>query len=442
MHPLLILTIILVLLILGIVKFKIHPFIALIIAGLVLGVASGMPISVSTGHLLEGFASTMKWIGIIMVLGTVIGEILNETGGTERIARTVIRLVGPKRVPLTMGITGYFIAIPVFVDVAYIMLQSITESLSVASRRNVLVVGLSLTAGLTATHALLPPTPGPLAAAGIMEASIGRVILINLVVALFAATAGVLWASIFCRRYKLPYDNLLQEKYRNVEITNTGNSYFKSVGAFAPILLPIILIALGSLAQPGTGVINSRLLESLGIPAVALLLGLFIAALFIKGSIRSGKVNTIIEKSIEKSATVLLITGAGGAFGGVIKAAQIGDSAATLVAQAGFPGYILPFLLAAALTTTTGSITVSMVTSSSIVVSMLPLLNISPEMAVALVGAGSFCVFHANSSFFWLLGKMHQVPPQVLFRTFTVQSLLMGIGGGVGIAVLWLIGVR
>jgi len=119
-----------------------------------------------------------------------------------------------------MGITGYIVAIPVFVDVAYIMLQSITESLSVSSKKNILVVGLSLAAGLTATHALLPPTPGPLAAAGIMEANLGKVIMINFVVAIFATTAGILWATFYCKKFRLSYDEHLTEKYQRIEITD------------------------------------------------------------------------------------------------------------------------------------------------------------------------------------------------------------------------------
>lgn len=440
--PALSLVIVLFLLIFSIIKLNVHPFIALILAAIFLGLSNGMSVEITSGHLLDGFANTLKWIGIIMILGTIIGEILNETGGTEKIAGAVIRTVGKKRLPLTMGITGYIVAIPVFVDVAYIMLQSITESLSVSGKKGILVTGLSLAAGLTATHALLPPTPGPLAAAGIMQADLGRVIMINAVVAIFAATAGILWATTYCKKIKIPYDETLKEKYQHKEISLQKHGFSGIFGAFAPILLPIVLIALGSFARPDTGIFNSTLLQSLGIPVIALLIGVFIAALYIPGSDKTKKINRIIEKSIEKTATVLMITGAGGAFGAVIKASEIGDSVALAVAGAGIPGIILPFILAAALTTTTGSITVSMVTSASIIVSMLPALDLSPELALALIGAGSFCVFHANSSFFWLLSKMHEVPPKILFRTFTVQSLFMGLGGGIGVFVLWLFGVR
>jgi GntP family gluconate:H+ symporter len=442
MSPGLILVIILFVLIFAIVKLNIHPFIALILAGIFLGLATGTPLDQTTDFLLDGFANTIKWIGIIMVLGTVIGEILNETGGAKRIANTVISIVGKKRIPITMGVTGYIIAIPVFVDVAYIMLQPITESLSVTSKRNILVVGLSLAAGLTATHALLPPTPGPLAAAGIMEANLGKVIMINFVVAIFATAGGLFWANIYCKKVNLTYDEYLKEKYKGIEITQAKRNLSESFGAFAPIFLPIFLIALGSFARPESGIFDSELLQSLGIPTIALIIGIMIASLYIRGKDKTNKLNKIFDQAIVKSAIVIMITGAGGAFGAVIKASQIGDSVASTVVEAGIPGFILPFILAAALTTSTGSLTVSMVTSSSIIVSMIPTLNMSPELAVALIGAGSFCIFHANSSFFWLLSKMHQIPPAILFKTYSVQSLSMGLGGGIGILLLWSFGIR
>lgn len=442
MSVVIILAIILLLLIFAIVWLNIHPFIALILAGILLGLATGMPLDKTAEYLLDGFADTLKWIGIIMVLGTVIGEILNETGGAKRIANTVINMVGKKRVPITMGLTGYIIAIPVFVDVAYIMLQPMTESLSVTSKKNILVIGLSLAAGLTATHALLPPTPGPLAAAGIMEANLGKVIIINFFVALFATSGGLLWSNFYCKKLKLPYDQYLKEKYQNIKIPLEQKNFSKTFGAFAPIFLPIFFIALGSFARPDSCVINSKFIQFLGIPTIALLIGILIAFLYLKSDNRSTHLNRIFDRAIEKSAIVIMITGAGGAFGAVIKASQTGTSVASSIVNAGIPGFIFPFILAAALTTSTGSLTVSMVTTSSIVVSMLPTLNMSPEIAVALIGAGAFCIFHANSSFFWLLSKMHQIPPAILFRTYSVQSLFMGIGGGIGILLLWSFGIR
>jgi GntP family gluconate:H+ symporter len=154
------------------------------------------------------------------------------------------------------------------------------------------------------------------------------------------------------------------------------------------------------------------------------------------------QLRSIMERSIEKAAAVIMITGAGGALGGVIKASPIGSDVSTAITNLGIPGLLLPFLLAAGLTTATGSLTVSMVTSSTIVASMLGSLNLSPEMAVALIGTGSFCVFHANASFFWLLNRLHNIPPNVLYRTYTLQSLCMGLCGLLAVLILRVIGVQ
>ncbi|MHC4535546.1 MAG: GntP family permease [Planctomycetota bacterium] len=439
-----ILTITLLALILAITKFHVHPFLALLCSGIFLGLATGMPMDTTLDSLLEGFAGTLKWIGIVMIFGAVIGEILTETGGSFHIAESTLKLIGEKRVPLAMGCTGYVIAIPVFVDVAYIMLQPITEMLAVRSKRTIIVVGLSLTAGLTATHALLPPTPGPLAAAGLVHANLGKVILINAFVAVFSVLGGLLWILLACGKIELPYDRSIREKVLKEETISERTSQKPSlILSLVPIFLPLCLITLASLSQIESLTISkNRVIQFLGMPVIALLIGLALASLLLKKGCRMQQLRSIVERSIEKAAAVIMITGAGGALGGVIKASTIGSDVSTAVTNLGIPGFLLPFLLAAGLTTATGSLTVSMVTSSTIVASMLGTLNLSPEIAVALIGAGSFCVFHANASFFWLLNRLHNIPPNVLYRTYTLQSLCMGLCGLLAVIILRVVGVR
>jgi len=439
-----ILTITLLALILAITKLHVHPFLALLCSGVFLGLATGMPMGRTLDSLLDGFAGTLKWIGIVIVFGAVIGEILTETGGSFRIAESTLRLIGEKRVPFAMGCTGYVIAIPVFVDVAYIMLQPITEMLAVRSKRTIIVVGLSLTAGLTATHALLPPTPGPLAAAGLVHANLGKVILINAFVAIFSVIGGLLWVLFACGKIELPYDRRIRDKVLQKE-TISERAFQKPslILSLVPIFLPLGLITLASLSQiDSLAISKNSVIQFLGMPVIALLVGLALASLLLKKGCRMQQLRSIVERSIEKAAAVIMITGAGGALGGVIKASPIGSDVSTAITNLGIPSLLLPFLLAAGLTTATGSLTVSMVTSSSIVASMLGSLNLSPEMAVALIGAGSFCVFHANASFFWLLNRLHNIPPNVLYRTYTLQSLCMGLCGLLAVIILRVVGVQ
>jgi GntP family gluconate:H+ symporter len=444
MRDIVLLTIVIILLILSITRFRVHPFVALLLSGIGLGLLTGAsPIAVLEA-LLEGFASTLKWIGIVMILGTVIGEILYKTGAAYSISSSITNRLGEKRVPIAMGLTGYIVAIPVFVDVAYIMLQSITESIAVRSKRTIISVGLSLTAGLTATHALLPPTPGPLAAAGIMGANLGKVIWINIFIAFLVTLGGLLWASLYCRKVTIPYDRELSRRFEQTQTLPVNGPTISTLIALTPIFFPLVLIALGSFSGDGRDHLTARIVQFLGSPTIALFIGVFLAFLLLRKT-KSGRLNQlseIFDNSIQKASVVIMITGAGGAFGGVIKASTIGNSVSEGVLDLGIPGILFPFLLAAAMTTSTGSLTVSLVTTSSIVAPMTGVLNLSPEMAVALIGSGSFCVIHANSSFFWLFSRLHQVRPGVLLRTMTGQSLVMGLSGLLGVLVLRIMGVH
>jgi GntP family gluconate:H+ symporter len=315
--------------------------------------------------------------------------------------------------------------------------------LAVRSKRSIIVVGLSLTAGLTATHALLPPTPGPLAAAGLVQANLGKVILINAFVAVFSVIGGLLWILLACGKIELPYDRSIREKVLQEETIPERTSQKPSlILSLVPIFLPLCLITLASLSQiESLAFSKNRFIQFLGMPVIALLIGLAMASFLLKKGSRMKQLRSIVERSIKKAAAVIMITGAGGALGGVIKASTIGSDVSAAVTNLGIPGFLLPFLLAAGLTTATGSLTVSMVTSSTIVASMLGSLNLSPEMAVALIGAGSFCVFHANASFFWLLNRLHNIPPNVLYRTYTLQSLCMGLCGLLAVIILRVVGV-
>ncbi|TWT83622.1 High-affinity gluconate transporter [Planctomycetes bacterium CA13] len=434
---------VLVMLLVAITRWKIHPFLALLISSLLLGPVSGLAPMETVESFLSGFAGTMKWIGVVIVLGALIGELLSQSGGTLKIAHTILDFVGTKRLPLAMGLTGYVVSIPAFVDIAYIMLRPIVEVLAVKSRRNVLVVGLSLAAGLTASHALLPPTPGPLATAAILDADIGRVIMINVVVAAFAVLGGLLWATLYCRNVRLPEDDALRDKLHQSTTedqceSEASPSFFSAI---APILLPLVLIAVGALLSNEQEDGLAAIVQFLSMPVVALLCGILVGMFLLRRGTRLAKLSGLVEKSIESSAVVLMITAAGGGFGGVIKATGVGDDIAAMFVQSHLPSILFPFLLAATLTTATGSLTVSMVTSSSVVASMLPSLGLSPEFAVALIGAGSLCIIHANSSFFWLLSRLHNIPPDVLYRTYSVQSVCMSLGGLMGAFLLHLFGV-
>lgn len=443
MAPLLVLLVVLLLLILSVSRWKWHPFIALVLAGMALGLCSGLGGKTTVDLLAQGFGNTMKWIAIVVILGAFIGEVLRETGGALRIARSVLRVFGVKRLPWAMGFTGYLVSIPVFVDVAYIVLQPVTEAIAVSAKKPVLMIGLALTAGLTVSHTLLPPTPGPLAVASLLEADIGRMLLINGVVGLFALAGGILFVINYCSNSWIDYDEeLKKEHFGKKEITETTDIRKESsLLDLLPIIVPIALMALGAFLQPNEAGFLAEFLGFISTPMVAVLAGAGIAGLQYRRKEKNGSISHLVEQAIIKSALVIMITGAGGAFGFLIRESGVQDSLSIFFTSVPFLGFFLPFFIAAILTTATGSITVSLIGAASIVGPMVEVLPYSPELLAALIGCGSFCVFHANSSFFWLLNRLHKVPVETLYRTYTIQSLVMGFSGLTGVGILYLLGI-
>ena len=393
---------VLILLVVSISCWHLHPFIALILAALGLGLLVGLDGKSTTEVLLNGFGATLKWIAVVVILGAFIGEVLNETGGALRISDKVLKWVGKKRLPWAMGITGYLVSIPVFVDVAYILFHPITEALSKRSKTPVIVVGLALTAGLTVSHTLMPPTPGPLAVASLLEANIGRMLLINAFLAIFVVVAGVLWAKLYCKRFLLPFDtNPISDQ---LEVPAQEKSPEKN---------------------------GSVLLDLLPISAIQFVI-----------VTKKSDFSRLVESAIVKSALVIMITGAGGAFGYVIRESGIQNALGDYFSTVPYIGFLLPFIIAAVLTSATGSITVSLIGAASIIGPLAPSLPYSPEMLAGLIGCGSFCVFHANASFFWLLNRLHDIPVNTLYKTYTLQSLIMGLSGLLGVGILLLLGVK
>lgn len=431
----------LLLLIFSISKWKVHPFIALILVALALGMSLGMGGEKTVEVLLQGFSETLRWIAIIIILGAFIGEVLQETGGAFRISNRIVKGVGEKKLPWAMGFTGYLVSIPVFVDVAYILLQPVTESLAVKSKKPVLYLGLALAAGLTVSHTLIPPTPGPMAVASLLKVDMGNMLMINLIVAACAMAGGVLFVIYFVKDAWLDYDKKLAETTttddtKAIDKLAAGHLFFDIL----PILIPILLIGSGAFLDFSEDSLIGTIFNFISLPLIAVLFGAFIAIFQLKSVDKRSTINRLVEQAILKSALVIMITGAGGSLGYVIKQSGMQNEIVTVFSAFPFLGVLLPFIVASILTISTGSITVSLVGTASMLSPIVDSLPVSPEMTAALIGCGSFCVFHANSSFFWLLNRLHEAPPNILYKTYTLQSLVMGLSGLLAVLFLWLLG--
>jgi len=449
------LVLILILLILFIIGstiwLKLHPFLALLIAALLAGFAYGLPSGETLKAVAAGFGGILGSIGIVIVLGTVIGVILERSGAAITMAETVIKLLGERFPTLTLSIIGYLVSIPVFCDSGYVILNSLKNALAARMKVSVVAMSVALATGLYATHTFVPPTPGPIAAAGNLglEQSLGLVIAVGLLVAAVTALAGLLWANRFLKRDD---GQLLEEApsellAKDVDFAALRASYGRLPGAwqaFAPIFLPIVLICLGSVAAlPGRPLGEGALyaaLGFLGMPVVALLVGLAFACTLIKGDGKRQQFHDQLAEGIKAAAPILLITGAGGAFGAVLKAAPLTAYLGEHLSALGI-GLFMPFIVAAALKTAQGSSTVSLVTTSAMVAPLLGQLGLDSEMGrvltVMAIGAGAMTVSHANDSYFWVVSQFSRMKVSTAYQAQTAATLVQGV---VGMACVWLLG--
>ncbi|WP_139992706.1 GntP family permease [Kurthia sp. Dielmo] len=427
-------------------KFKLHPFLGLIIAALFVGIASGMPLADVVTNINEGFGGLMTSIGIIIVAGTIIGTILERSGAAYRMAEVVLRIVGPKHPQLAMSLIGYVVSIPVFCDSGYIILSSLQKSLAKRAAVPLATMAVALSTGLFATHTLVPPTPGPIAAAGNIGATnyLGTIIVIGLLVAIPVTLVGYLWAVYAGRKVVVPADNEPALDYEEV-IKSFGKmpSTFKS---FLPIVLPIVLIAIGSIATMTMSADSSltTLLVFFGSPTIALLCGVA-AAFLLLPEMNETTLNDWIADSLKDAAPILLVTGAGGAFGTVIKNTSISDTLQNMdfSSLTGALFLLVPFLIAAALKTAQGSSTASLVITSSLVAPMLVTMGIEGAVPLALVvmalGAGAMTVSHVNDSFFWVVTQFSGMDVKDAYKTHTVATLLQGLTALIISMLLWLL---
>lgn len=414
-------------------KFKLHPFLALIAASYGLAFLAGVPAPSVATFINNGFGSTLTSIGIVIIAGTIIGTILEKSGAAIKMAEVIIKLVGKKSPALAMSIIGYIVSIPVFCDSGFVILSSLNKSLAKKTKTSMVTMTIALSTGLYATHTLVPPTPGPIAAAANLKLdNLLLVILIGMIVAIPGAIAGYIFATKIGPKYKSKFDS--ENIDETVEDTFSKFGKLPSAwSAFAPIVVPIILMALGSVANfpslPfGSGIVKT-VFNFLGTPVNAILIGmLFSFALIPK--LNSDTLNEWIGVSLKDAAIILIVTAAGGALGNVIKEIKVGDYIGQSLSGLNL-GIFLPFIISAALKTAQGSSTVSLVTTSALMFPLLPSLGLATEMGktlvVAAIGAGAMTVSHANDSYFWVVSQFGGLDVKTAYRTQTVATLVEGV---------------
>lgn len=404
----------------SIIKFDLHPFFALFLTAIIFGVTSGMDLSLIIQSINEGFGGLLGNVGPIIIFGVLIGILLEKSGGALVIAMKILKTVGEKSVHLAMMVSGYILSIPVFGDSVLLIMDPLNKVLSNKAKVSYAGTTAALATGLTASHVMVPPTPGPIAAAGILDANLGDVMLWGLVISILSLTTCYIFAKTIASRVKLKNDLMVKE------VEGKKPTFTKSMMA---VVVPILLITTKSISEFPTEPFGSNpqllnIIGFLGTPAIALAIGVFIAL-----TLPSKWDKKIISSAgwfgdaIKVAAPILLITGAGGIFG---KTLQNSGMSELISSEFNFVGLqlMLPFLLAAFLKTSQGSSTVALITTASIVAPLMPVLGldagIMKTMTVLAIGAGSTVTSHVNDSFFWI---MTQLTGMTVKQGYKVQSL-------------------
>ena len=438
-------------------KFKIHPFISIMLVSLVLGILAGIPLvdkTLEDGTKVSGLASvigagfsgTFSSIGIVIILGALIGSILEVTGAALKLADLVIKLVGQNNPVLAIELMGWVVSIPVFCDSGFVILNPIRKALVKRTKESSVAMTVGLASGLYISHVFIPPTPGPIAAASTLGIGDNLLLVMGLGVlcSVFPLAAGFFYAKFIGKRVKADDEMNQEEVVKTYE--ELVAEYGKLPGGFnslAPIIVPIILMALSSIvtmAKLNGGFID--LIKFLGTPIIALAVGTVCAVIQLKLAGKMGDFYNICNETLKTVGPILFVTAAGGVLGKVISSSDmvnyISEHATVLSAM----GILFPFLLSAILKSAQGSSTVALTTTAGIVAPLLPVLGFTTPAQVTLVcmaiGAGAMTVSHANDSYFWVVTNFGSMSPERGYKTQTMNTLIMGVAAIIEIAILTL----
>lgn len=404
---------------------KLNAFASLFIVALLLAMVT-LPDKDVVQILKEGFGSTMASIGFLIIFGAIIAVVLEKTGGAISIANYILSKTGHGKAASAMGITGFVVGLPIFCDSGYIIMSGLVKSFSTKAKIALPFIAFVLATSLYSVHCLTPTHPGALAASGILNANIGMLILLGVLFAIPAAVAAFFWIKWQTRKNTYEETDLFKGEIGNEE-------QLPSVSlSLLPITTPLVLIAIGSLLTvmkvPEANFVLKGL-AFIGQPIIALLIGTFLSLFLLKNrAVKS--INSILESAIEKAGPILIVTGAGGMFGLVIKETGVGAYAGEFFLQTGL-GLAVPFLIASILKTAQGSSTVAIITAASFVAPMLPALGLDSEtgklLAMISMGAGSMMVSHANDSYFWVISRFSGINSNTTLKVYSTATIVMGI---------------
>jgi GntP family gluconate:H+ symporter len=391
----------------------------------------------------EGFGKTLGAIGIVIVLGSIIAEALRHTGGVQVITRSMVRLVGARRMPFALTLSGFILGIAIFSDVAYVILNPLVHSAAHVMGVGMGTMSIGLVGALQLTHAIVPPTPGPLAAAALVGADIGRVIIFGSIACLTGAVAGWVWGQFIAgpRIKTAP-----SEEFREPQFLELGQDEQlpSTLSSYAPIVVPVALISAQSVA--GLALDEDHVLRQIlgfvGWPVVALTIGLWLALRNMgSGENRTDTTNQWVKDGLKTSAMILVVTGLGGSLSEILKGTPAVSFVDDVFASHALPSILLPFVIGVIGNMITGSTTVGVITAASLVAPMLGALNLSPEAAMLSGASGSVIIKYVNSSYFWVCTSLSELEVREALLGFGGVTLVGGVASFAAVWVMWAMGV-
>lgn len=426
-----------------VMKTKTHTFIALLLAALITGLIGRMSPTDAINAIQDGFGNTLKSTGIIIGLGVMMGGILEKTGAAERLAYTFIKTIGKGKEEWALGITGWLVSIPVFADSAIVIFAPLCKAMSRVTGKSVIGLALALACGLQCTHVMVPPTPGPLTAAGMFGVDVGQMILAGAAMSIPIFIAAICYAQWIGKRiYQIPQeDGTFERKEYKKEYIKSMEQLEEIMNAkdlpallpsLAPIVVPLILILCNTVAD-FAGMSEGfayDIISLVGSPIVALAIGTTLAVYGLGGRLEKSKVMKIMDESIKDTGMIMLITGAGGSLGNVIKVSGIGDVLGAAVVALPIPAILIPLIIGALMRIALGSATVAITTAASLTAPLAAALGINPILLAQSSCIGAIAFSYFNDSGFWVFNGMFglsELKDQVRCKT-AVSLVMTGVG--------------
>ena len=423
-----------------ILKLRIHAFVALLIGSIVVGLIAGLDANQIISTIQKGMGGTLGFVATVVGLGAIFGGILEASGGAKAIADFMVSKFGLKKAPAAMVVSGFLIAIPVFFDVAFIILVPMMYALQRRTGKSLLLYAIPLLAGLAITHAFIPPTPGPIAVADIIDVDLGWVILMGFIAGIPTALIAGLW---FGRHIS---KKIFVAAPEEIEDGITPN--LPPIGQTLMIIgLPIILILLNTMVTAGTFGITSttvlQLIALVGHPFSALIIANLLAWYFfgLKKGFTKDQLLKISTKSLAPAGTIILLTGAGGVFKQVLTDTGAGELLANSLSNAGIPVLAFAFISAAIVRIVQGSSTVAMITAAGLVSPLLANAELNPMQLACMViaiASGASIFSHVNDSGFWLVGQYLGITEKQTFRSWTVMTTILAFVGMLTVSLVYI----